>query len=82
MSKEELKAVLTSKNLTKEHLELISDCLVGIANYKMQTDQLDAIQKLQKALDVLEITDEHFQTMSLSRNNKKQQIKNKLAKIK
>ncbi|MFD2907678.1 hypothetical protein ACFSX9_02915 [Flavobacterium ardleyense] len=70
LSEEEARKYLSNYKFTEEHLETLSNLLV-----KMSSDALSRKEYLEKALLILDFTDEISSTFSFERNNTKNKIR-------
>lgn len=76
LSEVELKKYLTDHKLTAEHIELIADYLLNIAESNTLTGKQETKKHLKKVLCLYDMADEFSQTISFDRINKKSKIEN------
>ena len=76
MNKEEIRDYLVNKNLTPEYFEKLSDYLKETGESTIGENKTDAIKKLDKAYELLEIADEISKSMSFTRASKKTELEN------
>lgn len=82
LEKNELKEYLLTKHFSAEHIEQLSDILRNTGEIKLSDNKDEARDKLEKALQILEIADEISNAASFSRISQKTEIENLLMKIK
>lgn len=74
LSRKKLTEYLQKRKLTAEHIEILADYLKETGKIEIERDSTEAKIKLEKALELLEITDEISSTESFERMNKKDGI--------
>jgi hypothetical protein len=77
-TKNELNNYLQRRQLTAEHIEILSECLKEIGKGELKRNKEEAKISLEKAIELLDIADEISNTMSFDRIKKKDEIKNVL----
>lgn len=73
VSEKELKDFLNKRHFTAEHIELLADYLFEIGRSNQ-----DSLRYLKRSITLLDIADEHSQTISFVRQEKKSTIKSLL----
>ncbi|MDD2635830.1 MAG: hypothetical protein PHW82_10060 [Bacteroidales bacterium] len=75
--KKELNPYFRKLKLSAKHLEELSELLKEIGKAEFENNEKEAVVKLEKAIELLDIADEISNTISFNRINKKNEI-NKL----
>lgn len=78
LSLEESSVYLSELRLTAEHIEVVTNYLIHVAEHKLQTDKSEARKVLQKILQMFEITDEISKTIPFDRMLREEKIGNML----
>lgn len=78
LKKTELAEYVKNLNLTETHLDTLSEYLKEVGIAKNEINKNEGQLYLEKALELLDITDDTSKTFSFDRMNKKSEIKNLL----
>jgi len=81
LNKEELKNYLENRQLTAEHLEVLSEYMKEIGEEEIHENKKEAKRKLEKAIELLDIADQISNTISFDRINKRKEIENILPQL-
>jgi len=81
LDENELKGYLQSRKLSAEHLEILSEYLKELGATHSDTNKTEAKSCFEKAIELLDISDEISKTLSFVRENKKAEIQKSLDQI-
>lgn len=81
LNSEELEEYVVKKELTFEHIEVLSEYLTEIGKVQMEQNRENAKRIFIKAIELLDISDGISQTMCFTRMDKKSNIENLLKSI-
>ena len=78
LNSSELKSYLETRNLTDNHIEIISDYLFEVGKMELEIHDSKSKLTLEKAYELLDLADDISKTTSFQRISKKNELKNLL----